>query len=151
MKRAELFLSICLLAVGLVFFVKSFEYDAFSRISGVGPGFFSRGISFIFICLLVVNIISVIRNNSNSSSNNPFNKKSAIQQILFLVTIIATLFLMKLLGMVLSLALFLIIGLRYFENISWLKSAFVSAVLTVGIYVIFVEWCNLSLPKGIFL
>jgi len=151
MKRAELCFSICLLVVGMVFFIRSFQYNAFSNICGVGPAFFPRAVSIIFICLTAANIWSLLRNKSFSNSKGIFKKENVFQQVFFIIAIIVTLFLINILGMLLSLFLFLVVGLHYFEKVSWLKSAVVGVVLTIGIYLIFVKWCNLSLPSGIFL
>ncbi len=148
MKRAELWFSSCLLLVSIGFFLMSFQLDAFSNISGVGPALFPRGIALMLICLSAIDIWGVIRNKPASVSKG--NKEVVKLQIFFVITIIIAIFLINILGMLLTLALFLIVGLHYFEKLLWSKSLIISAVLTLGIYLIFVKCFDIILPSGIF-
>ena len=52
------------------------------------------------------------------------------------------------LGFLLSTFLFIIFILRLIESKKWWRTLIEAALITVGNYLLFVEWLGLSLPKG---
>src|SRR5699024_7366033 len=133
----------------LVFFIGTFQYSMFSTRSVIGEGFLPRTLSFIIICLVAIYIWKAFRNRSkfNNVRVGTPEKKVVKNQILLLVMLVGCLFLINILGMLLSLGLFIVLSLRYLERISWKISIIFGVGGVVAIFLIFIQGLGIRLPS----
>jgi hypothetical protein len=152
LARVERWFSLLVLAVVAVFFIVSFQYNILSPISGVGGAFLPRIVSLILLFLVGFYVWGVFRNKSTTDSNKDApTKEQVMRQILLAIALLACLFFVEILGMLITLGLFLLFGLHYLEKISWVKSIVFSIVTMVCFFLLFVQWLNVRLPSGLFL
>lgn len=155
LAHGERWFSLSILAVVLVFFIRSFQYNMFSPITGLGEAFVPRIVAILLLFFVLFYVWNVFQNKSESDSTDDredirLKKKAKIKQGLFLFMLIASFLLIEILGMIVSLGLFLIFSLRFIEKHSWFMSILVSVVTMVLLYLIFVKWVNVVLPSGMF-
>jgi uncharacterized membrane protein len=151
LARTERWFSLCILGTVLVFFIVSFQYSFISNVNGIGAAFVPRIILFFLLCLSVYYVWTKFKKQTDeqqASSSSPTVVKKQMTLAIMLVLCVAVI---PLLGMLVSLGLFLIFALRYFENIPWVKSIAFSVISIIVMYLLFVKWLKIILPYGIFL
>ncbi len=117
----------------------------------LGAGFFPRVISIIIMIMTFIYFLSTFRNNNeNQGTPKPIDKQKVKVQLIFCLSLIVTLLLISVLGMLVSLGLFMITILKLFEKMSWRRSIIFSAAMMILIQIVFVQWLGLVMPTGIF-
>ncbi|HLR51550.1 MAG TPA: tripartite tricarboxylate transporter TctB family protein [Candidatus Avamphibacillus sp.] len=150
MVLVERVFCLCILLVVTIFFVVSFQYEMISSISGVGAGFLPSITAFILLFLVIYYVLKVFRNKSTSAnSNDTFTREIVIRQIILIISLFSCLFLVQILGMIITIGLFLIGTLHFLEKVSWVKSIVISTVITLCVFFLFTQWLNVKLPTGV--
>jgi hypothetical protein len=149
MNRAEKIFAIGLLAVSIVFFIVSLEYPLMYR-RGIGEGFLPRSVTILLIVLSCGYIWKAFFGGKSEDSEPMPPRSIMIRNLGMLLLLIVTVILIKLLGMIAAIGIFLVIAMRYYENLTWKKAALFSVVSMIVCYVLFEQLLGLSLPKGLF-
>lgn len=131
-------------------FIQSLDLQMLMSNGLISSGFLPRILSIFLILLIVFYLIDRFRHIKINNQGNKIDIKSVIKQVLLIVSLFISIFLVKIVGMILTVGIFLLITLVIIEEMSWLRSAIFSLCTTLCIYIIFVSWLGLVLPKGIF-
>lgn len=150
MVWTERTLSLFLLLIGLAFFLTSFQYEMLADSGGIGSAFLPRVLSGILIFLSLFYLWNVFKQKQATKSNKKVRRLIIKKQFIFIAALFVGLFLVNILGLIVTWSLFLIGGLHYFERTSWKKSILFSIVTMVCLYFIFVQWLKVSFPTGVF-
>lgn len=146
----ERYFVLFLLIVSAVFLVMSFELPLYSmNVGALGSGFFPRIMSILLVILLGIYFIQLLRGKSDQQAEG-LNKQVVLKQIILVVALIATLFLVQIIGMLPSIGLFMFMMLTFVLKIHWLKSLIFTISVLIVMYGIFVLWLESPLPKGVF-
>jgi hypothetical protein len=151
LARTERWFSLCILGTVLVFFIVSFQYSFISNVSGVGAAFVPRIILFFLLCLSLYYVWTNFKKQPDEQQESSSPPKIVKKQMTLAIMLALCLAVIPLLGMLVSLGLFLIFALHYFENISWVKSLAFSVISIIVMYLLFVKWLKIILPNGVFL
>jgi hypothetical protein len=128
-------------AVGLVFLVLGFgTYGFWSETSGPLPGFFP---SIIGITLIGVSAIAFLQ--SLKDERQPVPVRNWFPAIAVFAIIVLTM----LIGMLPSLALFLLFWIRFYEKYPWKTTIITSLVILAIVVGVFMFWLNVPFPRGI--
>lgn len=130
-------------AIGVVFLILGFgTYGFWHETAGPLPGFFP---SIIGITLVVISVLAGFQ--SLKDERQPIPLRNWYPAIATLLIILLTL----VIGMLPSLALFLILWIRYYEKYPW-KTTIVTTTIIMAIVVgVFMMWLNVPFPKGFIL
>ncbi|WP_428912403.1 tripartite tricarboxylate transporter TctB family protein [Niallia sp. Krafla_26] len=139
-----------LFLMSTVFFVASFNLSMTVTGGLLGAGFFPRVISVLVMIMTLFYFITTFRNNDKQETSKPIDKQKVKVQLLFCLALLVTLALINLLGMLVSLGLFMIAILKFFEKMSWRRSIIFTIAMMVLIHVVFVRWLGLVMPTGLF-
>lgn len=156
MKRIEPWFASVMLLVIIAFSVRSLQYDFLSNDGLIGKGFFPTIFCISLLVLVGFYTWKVFIGKSNSDSDtekdlgNLITKKVVSKQLVFLFSLILCIIAMEFLGTIVSLGIFIVIMLKYVESISWLKSISIGAGTTICLFLIFIQWLNATLPRGLF-
>lgn len=116
----------------------------------LGPGFlpFWYGIALTGLSIAVV-IQTLFGEYEHSKSTFPVREDRLIMAIL-LAIVVGTIIFMKVLGMVISIAIYLLLTMKFVERQSWKLSVLTSLIGTAVIYLVFCVGFRINFPAGIF-
>ena len=117
---------------------------------GIGSAFLPRVLSGVLICLSLIYIYEVFMQKKFIENGEASFKEIYLKQFIFIFSLFLGLFLVEIIGLLVTWGVFLIGGLYYFERISLIKSTIFSVVTIICLYFIFVQWLKVSFPTGIF-
>lgn len=135
--------SLVFLIIGLGFILESRKISASAYGSNVGPDIFPMGLGVILI-LLSLRLFFETRKYFSVKS-----KKSLLDyKRFFIILISAVLYglLLETMGYVISTFIFLILGFQVMEKGAWGKTLLISGGFSYGVYYLFVEVLEGSLP-----
>ena len=130
-----------------VLLIQSLKLDIFTNSGVIGPGFLPLVLSILIIVILIIEVLVIIK-KKESNPHQAHNKKG-LRQVIFVISIILTLILIKFFGMLISLGLFIFITLLTLEKRSLMNSILFSLISLLVIYIIFDRFLGVSLTKGI--
>lgn len=146
----ERYFVLFLLIVSSVFLVMSFGLPLYSmNVGALGSGFFPRIMSFLLVIFIGIYFIQTLRGKSDQQAEG-LNAQVLLKQILLIVFLIATLFLIQIIGMLPGIGLFMFIMLTFVLKIHWIRSLIFTLSVLIVMYGIFVLWLESPLPQGIF-
>jgi hypothetical protein len=152
MKRADLIASVVLAALSVYIMIKSTELRI-GWIAGEGPGggAFSFWLALaMLICSVLIFARNLLKLSSEGKSREIFVDSEAARLILIVSGSLAAMILvMQVLGVYVSVPLFLMFYLRYLGKHSWRKTLTISLVTPVFTFILFEKLLLILLPKGI--
>ncbi|MBD1382824.1 tripartite tricarboxylate transporter TctB family protein [Metabacillus arenae] len=142
-KTFDRYAGILFLLIGAFFIFESRKISDSSYGSNVGPDIFPIGLGIVLILLSIRLLFETMKYRKEGK------KESKLDYKRFLVIFVAALLyvlLLEPLGYIMTTFLFLIIGFQVIERGRWLKSIVIAAVFSFGVYYLFVEILQGSLP-----
>lgn len=136
-----------LLLVGSLF-VQSLDLPMFMNNGLMAAGFLPRVLSIFLICLLIFYFIKTIYDKQNNEKGDEVPKGAAFKQIFFIASLAVSIFLVKLIGIILTMGVFVLITLMIVEKISFFRAVLFSLACMLCVYFIFVFLLGIVLPKG---
>lgn len=150
MKIARLSFILMLLILTLTLFFQAYQLPIFRKNGMIGVGFFPVVVSAILLILEGLLFISILlKSKPKHEELNHYSFRPLIKQSALLVSLLIAIFLSTKLGMLTTILLFLFLLLRFVENTSWPHSFLISLGCVTIIYLVFVFWLEMTLPKGI--
>lgn len=149
-SRLERFVGIGCFIIALVFLVMSFDLVFFQNNNGsMGPGFFPRIIAGILVIFSAIYVFQLFKQKPEEQKQ-PVDKTIVLKQIILLISLCLCIVLSNVIGMLVSIGLFLLFMLAIVERIDWKISIGLSVLIVAIMYVLFEVWLGISLPKGFF-
>lgn len=142
-KTFDKYSSIIYLVVGSAFMLLSQNISTSAYGSDVGPNIFPFGLGLILVLLSLRLLYETFRYPEAAKEKTSLDYKKF--GILFLSAVLYAYFL-EATGYVIGTFLFLLIGFQTMEKGKWLLSIAISALLSIGVYYVFVEILQGSLP-----
>lgn len=137
--------ALCVLGIGLVFFIYSLQYPYESEL-GPGPGMMPLWLSGILIVLALAYLYSVVK-GKDSAEDWP-EKKTQIEMALILGNMALFVILLPVIGFNLAATLFLFVFLR--RSYRWVKSLAISLGFSIFLFLLFTEGFASPLPVNAF-
>lgn len=142
-KTFDRYSSIIYFVVGAAFMLFSRTISTSAYGSDVGPNIFPFGLGLILVLLSLRLFYETFRYPKNAKAAASLDVKKF--GILFVSAVLYAYFLENV-GYVIGTFLFLLIGFQTLEKGKWLLSIAISALLSIGVYYVFVEILQGSLP-----
>lgn len=142
-KTFDRYSSLFFLCVGIGFIIESNKITQSAYGSSVGPDIFPKVLGFILILLSCRLFYETFRYPRESKKGEAVNFKKFAS--ILVSAILYALFIEKL-GYVITTFAFLVIGFQVMEKGGWWKSILISALFSYGVYYLFVEVLDGSLP-----
>ena len=142
-KTFDRYAGIIFFIIGALFIIESRKISASSYGSNVGPDIFPIGLGIVLILLSIRLLFETFKYSGQKAKGGKLDYKR------FLVIFIAAILyvaLLETLGYVITTFLFLIISFQVMERGGWLKTIIIAAAFSFGVYYLFVEVLQGSLP-----
>ena len=153
-------ISVILIIISCVWmFMGISEYGMWIPGVSADTGFIPTVFGAIVLLFSVVKLVKDIKAYVASRQGEAAVEKSAVsfkdvlvklKPLLPAVTAILAILLIKFLGMVIGTYLALFFYMKVVNNDKWIKSLWVTAVITLFFYAVFVLWLKVPFPRGIF-
>jgi putative tricarboxylic transport membrane protein len=135
--------SLVFMSVGLLFFLQSYTIASSSYGSNVGPDIFPKLLGIILILLSIRLFYETSKYKEQQKSGAKLDYKSFL---IMLGNALFYAFFLETLGYVITTFIFLLVGFQVMEKGGLLKSLIISAGFSIGVYYLFVEVLQGSLP-----
>ncbi len=142
-KTFDRYASIIFLLIGVLFIFESRKISASSYGSNVGPDVFPIGLGVLLILLSIKLFIETMKNKRQETKGDKPDYKRFL--IIFAAAVLYVL-LLESLGYVITTFFFLVIGFQVLEKGGWLKTIIIASLFSFGVYYLFVEVLQGSLP-----
>jgi putative tricarboxylic transport membrane protein len=142
-KMFDRYTSLLFLIVGFAFLVESRKISESAYGSNVGPDVFPLGLGIILILLSLRLFYETFQYRSQNGNRVNLDYKKFV--IILLSAVLYGWFLEKV-GYVITTFIFLVIGFQVMERGGWWKTILIAACFSFGVYYLFVEILNGSLP-----
>lgn len=150
MMRLEHLVGIGCLLLAMIFLFMSFDLAFYQDKSGsIGPGFFPRLTAGLLVLLSTIYVIQLFKDKAQKQEQK-LDKIIIVKQVTLLTLLILCIFLSDIIGMLLSIILFLFIMLVTVLKVNWAKSLGFTILTFAIMYLIFEVLLGISLPKGTF-
>lgn len=156
----RIIISVILIIISCVWmFMGINEYGMWIPGVSADTGFIPTVFGAIVLLFSVVKLVKDIKAYVASRQGEAAVEKSAVsfkdvlvklKPLLPAVTAILAILLIKFLGMVIGTYLSLFFYMKVVNNDKWIKSLWVTAVITLFFYAVFVFWLKVPFPRGIF-
>ena len=146
----EIIISAVLIILGIVVMAVSAGYGIWDRIRPY-KGFMPFLASLLMSVSSAVWLFSSLRAEKHASEESPknaFTKKELFWLIAVPGICLAVYFLLNILGMHTTLAIFLFVWLKFISKYSWLKTILWTIILSVAFYLIFTVGLAVPFPRG---
>ncbi len=147
LKRSDAIFSLFLIVIGIVIICICLGYGVWDRIrpaKGFMPFLAS---SIMTICSLVWFIQCVTDKDATKEHVVTFSRTEFKWMAIVLLMILGVFFLMRWLGMIFSLAIFLLVWLRFISRLPWKSTILYTGIFTVIFYCVFVLGLKVPFPK----
>ena len=125
------------------------RYVYWSPVEGPGPGFMPFWLGLVMVVLASMLLVSSVKNPHPGDPWLPTGK--GLKRLLVVLGMaIAYVALLKVIGMTVGTALFLIALIRFLDREPWWLCAAVGIGAAVGNYLVFVYWLKVPFPEGMF-
>jgi hypothetical protein len=152
MRKNELFEGIVLLVIGLVGIIEGVRLviykDPNTLYDPIGPGYYVA-FSSLFLIVTAFSYI-IIHRNAISLEKKLVTKEQRVRLFSSIGVIALYLFLIHTVGYLLSTILFLITQFWISGVKSWKVNIIISIVVTACYYLVFIKYCSMVFPRGIF-
>lgn len=142
-RTFDRFAAILFLLVGIFFIVESRKISDSAYGSGVGPDLFPLGLGMILSILSLHLFYETFRYQTESKEREKLDWKR------FAIIIVAACFyaaLLEMIGYVLSTFLFLVVAFQTMERGKWIMTILISALFSAGVYYLYVNVLQGTLP-----
>ncbi len=147
MRRSLLVTSLLLVAFGIYFTAIAFELPYFQRITP-GPGFFPRWVGGLFAVLAAVLFVNTLRSREGLDESWP--DRGGWRNIGVTAGVLGlSIALFDTLGYVLSTTLLMLVTLAVLGRHRLPVLLGVSALTSIGTYLLFSTWLRVPLPRGV--
>jgi putative tricarboxylic transport membrane protein len=151
-NRGALIEGIIILILGVVAFSESIrlilEKDPTTVYDAIGPGYY---VFFLSLLLLVAGVAHLMSNLRKRVIKSVFMKKGVRTKILSMIgTLALYLILIDVLGYLSSTLIFFLVEFRLAGVTSWRTTILMTLIVTAAYYFVFVEYCSMVFPRGIF-
>ncbi len=147
MRRSLLVVSLLLVAFGAYFTAVAFELSYFQRITP-GPGFFPRWVGGLFTVMAALLFVATLRGHEDLESSWP--DRSGWVNVGVTVGVLAlSILLFNTLGYVLATLILMLVTMAALGRHRLPVLVGVSAITSVGTYLLFSTWLRVPLPRGI--
>jgi len=153
MKIATLIEGVLLVVLGLVALEGGLRLiiykDAHVLYDPMGPGPY---ITAVGVGLMTIGVVYLVRNYRKPSTMDgvPVDSKTRIRIMSTIAACALYIFLIRIIGYLLATIIFFFLEFRIEGNKSWPLVVVLSLILSAFYYLIFVQWCSLVFPRGIF-
>ena len=147
LKRADVIFSLFLVIVGIVVICVCLGYGVWDRIRPAKGFFPFLAGSVMTICSLVWFIQSVTAPDASEDKFTKFSFNEFKWMAIVLLLGLAVYFLMRWLGMILTLAVFLLVWLRFISKLTWKMTIIYTVIFTAIFYGVFVLGLRVPFPK----
>ena len=139
-----------LLCMGVIFLIAAMQFPMTVTGGLLGPGFFPQVISGLIVLLVLFHLgrLFVKRYYEKTEGQTIYEMPVFKKHLFFLLSLIVTFILIEYIGMFLSLGLFMIVILKTFEKMSWIRSIVFSIIIMLFLYLVFIYWLELVIPTG---
>ncbi|MDV2685592.1 tripartite tricarboxylate transporter TctB family protein [Alkalihalophilus lindianensis] len=146
----RLLFPICFILGVTILLFQSLKLPVLASNGVIGPGFLPMVLALLIITLLAIEGFSVFWNERKQESQKEGGRSSIAvsTQLFFLVAIVLTLALVYVVGMLISLGLFIFVILNQLEKRTLFHSSVFSIVSILVIYVIFDVLLGISFASG---
>ena len=145
MRIADFIGGVVVLILGLAAIYFSSQLEYYSEF-GPGPGFLPLWIGISIAGFAIVVIFNILRKHEKVGA---FLKTRTREGFKLLLIIIATFFLLPLLGFSIGFGLFAGITMRVMGKHSWIACSLTAVGIAIGIRYVFGHWLNIPLPAGV--
>lgn len=139
--RMNFIMSILFLAMGLLFFKTSFDYNYLTRAGAPGAGFVPRWISGFMVVLAVAYLVESIKKPMKVVFPNGIHIK---RFLLIFAAVFVFIILCKPLGF--SIPFCIMMFMLFYGTFKWPVNLGISVGITILMYCIFILWLKLPLP-----
>lgn len=147
MRRSLLVVSLLLVALGAYFTAVAFELPYFQRITP-GPGFFPRWVGGLFTVLAALLFVTTLRGGEDLDASWP--DRAGWLNIGVTTGLLAlSILLLETLGYVLSMGVLMLVTVATLGRHRLPVLLGVSAVTSIGTYLLFSTWLRVPLPRGV--
>ena len=147
MRRSLLVTALLLAAFGAYFTAVAFELPYFQRITP-GPGFFPRWVGGLFTVLAALLLVNTLRSHEDLGEHWP--DRTGWRNVAVTIGVLgSSILLFDTLGYVISMALLMLVTLAVLGRHRLPVLLGVSAVTSVGTYLVFSTWLRVPLPRGV--
>ncbi len=153
MKKKVFIEGILLLAIGLLGLVEGVRLvthrDPKTAYDILGPGFY---ILFLAIAWIAIGIIHLAVNYRKSFDMKmaAVGKEMRIRMIYMVLVFALYIFLIDIVGYIAASVIFFFLEFRAVGIKRWLTNAMLTSGLTITYYIVFVHYCSMVFPRGIF-
>lgn len=145
------------IVAGSLFFLLGLMVTVYSRMSldyhgeyTLGPGFMLFWIGIITMMLSIAVVVLSYRGSFDTKKEIIPIKEDRKIMLVFLGLCFVKIFLMKYMGMIISVFIFMLLAMKFVEKEDWKFSFFTAAVSTGAIWLVFDFMFKVNFPKGIF-
>lgn len=148
MRRADRIAGAVLLAFAVAFSAGALKHYTYTGPGGPGSAFLPFWLGVLMAVLAAMLLVGALRSPSPGPQWLP--RGEGLRRLLLVLGVtVAFVALLKVLGMILGTALFLIVLLRRLDRIPW-PTTLAVAVATAGLnYLVFTYWLRVPLPEGV--
>ena len=156
MKIRVLIEGLLLLVIGLICFVEGVRLvnniDRNAVKDVLGPGYYILSISILLIIIAIVYILMNRKLLSESVALQRESAKQASNKIVIRVTLVflAYILLIYIIGYFFATLIFFFLEFRLTGVKSLKTNVAVSAIVSIVFYIVFIQYCNLVFPHGVF-
>lgn len=153
MKRTVLIEGTFLLAISIISIIEGLRLTIYKDPNMLydimGPGLY---IFFVGIFLMIASIIYFIGNYKKIHiiKKIAINKEMTIRMISMIVVLVIYAFLINVVGYFFASIVFFLLEFRISGIKSWLITCILTLAFTAGYYIVFVQYCSMIFPRGIF-
>ena len=148
MRNADRIAGAALLVFAVAFAAGGLKYYRYSGPDGPGPAFFPFWLGGIMAVLACTLLVGALRSPDPGPAWLP--RGDGLRRLAVVVgTTFAFVALLKLVGMILGTALFLVVLLRVLDRVSWPLTVSVATATSGLIYLIFSYWLKVPFPVSV--
>lgn len=150
MRRADIFVGLGMMLVGIIAFGDAIRLGFGWGISGPAAGFFPFCMgSAILICTIFI-VTKAVKTYRKDGPGKPMIPEGGLTQILWiLLPAIGVVLLTELIGLHLATVFYLAFNIRVLGKMSWVKVILLSVLVPLSMYVVFDKVFLIPLPLGL--
>lgn len=142
-KRFDRYSSLVFLIIGMGFIIESRKISATAYGSNVGPDIFPMGLGVLLVLLSLRLFYETFKYKQSDEQKTTLDYK---RFLIILAAAVLYAFFLEDIGYVIGTFVFLLIGFQTMQKGKWLSSIVISGIFSYGIYYIFVDVLQGSLP-----
>lgn len=148
-RKGTIIAGIVFLLLGIAISVYSLLNLQYMMAYSLGPGFLPIWYGVILSVLSVLVIIRALQGKYDNAKGAFPAREDRIVMLILLMIVVGTIIFMRFFGMVLSIAIYLLLAMKFVEGQSWRMSILTSLIGTVCIYLIFCVGFKINFPTGV--